>query len=54
MFSHDQPLDLQHDILKLHDRNPEMNPEHVADPVDCSARNGRDPITKYRNPGRLL
>jgi hypothetical protein len=54
MFGYDQPLDLQHDILKLYDRNPKMNPEPVADDVDCSASDGREPITEYRNPGGLL
>jgi hypothetical protein len=54
MFDHDQPTDLQQDILQLHDRNPKMNPEHVAADVDCSSTYGREPITEYRTPGGLL
>jgi hypothetical protein len=54
MFGHDQPTDLQQDILQLHDRNTKMNPEQVADDVDCSASYGREPITEYRNSGGLL
>jgi len=54
MFGHDQPTDLQQDILALYDRNPNMAPKHIADELDCSASYVRETITEYRSSGRLL
>lgn len=50
----DQPSDLQREILDVYDINPDMQPKHIADRVDCSTSYVRETINEYRNSGGLL
>lgn len=50
----DQPSDLQNDILRLYDANPNMKPKHIADKLDCSTSYVRETINDYRSPGGQL
>lgn len=47
----DGKSDLQRDILDVHDMNPNMDPKHIADKLDCSASYVRETIKEYRNTG---
>lgn len=57
MFNADDPFnlgddksDLQRSILRVYDHNPNMDPKHIADKLDCSASYVRQTINDYRNP----
>jgi predicted ArsR family transcriptional regulator len=54
MFGHDQPTDLQQDILALYDRDPNRAPKQIADQLDCSASYVRETIDDYRHSGGFL
>lgn len=54
MFGQDQPTDLQQDILRVYDRNPNVTATQIADKLDCSASYVRKTVNEYRNPGGLL
>lgn len=47
----DDKSDLQRDILEVYDINPNMEPKHIADKLDCSASYVRETINEYRSPG---
>lgn len=46
-----QKSELQRDILRVYDRNPNMDPKHIADKLDCSASYVRETIKEYRSIG---
>lgn len=46
-----QKSELQRDILRVYDRNPNMDPKHIADKLDCSASYVRETIKEYRSVG---
>lgn len=49
----DDKSDLQRDILEVHDLNPNMEPKHIADKLDCSTSYVRKTLNEYRSRGSL-
>ena len=47
----DDKSDLQRDILEVYDVNPNMEPKHIADKLDCSSSYVRETINESRSPG---
>lgn len=41
--------DLQKEILRAADRNPDMTPKQIADTCDCSASYVRETLNEYRS-----
>lgn len=48
MFGQDQPSDLQQQILRVYDRNPDMSISQIASRCNCSASYVRETINDYR------
>lgn len=53
-FGIDQKSDLQRQILRVYDSNPDMSPKHIADRCNCSSSYVRDTINEYRSAGGFL
>lgn len=53
MFGRDSPTELQDQILRIADRNPDMTPKQIAHRCDCSASYVRETLDEYRS-GRSL
>lgn len=44
----DDKTDLQRDILRVHDQNPDAGPKEIASICDCSESYARETINEYR------
>lgn len=53
-FGIDNKSDLQQQILRVHDSNPDMTPKHIADRCGCSTSYVRETINEYRSTGGLF
>lgn len=43
------PSDLQQEIIRTADRNPDMSPSQIANVCDCSTSYVRDTLNEYRS-----
>lgn len=43
--------DLQREILRLYDNNPDMGPKQIASRADCSTSYARETINEHRSGG---
>lgn len=46
--------DLERQILRVYDSNPDMAPKHIADRCNCSVSYVRETINEYRKSGGIL
>lgn len=50
----DELSDLQREILRLYDNNPDMGPKEIASRADCSTSYARSTINDHRSGGSGL
>ena len=49
MLGDNDASDLQRQILRVYDQNPDMEPKHIADRCDCSTSYVRQTLKEYRS-----